>query len=315
MKWIKNNIWNFVGALGTIATLAFGLIGLIVVPEYVKDIKKQKQQTANIELITDLQELIYTNQKVDSSLIITLIKGKEIKYGINFPYSPDSLLIEVQESFISYKYLPIDTRKVLYDKTDSVRTLIAHTKLSKMSHFEKEKSSLWQILLSIISLLFITLSVGIFYGLLTKRKQEVKKEVEEKIEEFEQSRPSSLINYRRFEQLVASTLKKFNFEIEDYTLKPRDYGFDFLVRNKEKSIAIEVKGSMNTDSIHKLKYTFDKYKPDVLIIVSNRIQKFASFSILKDLGIIGRKIYFITGFDFETIYSELDNIFKIEFET
>jgi HJR/Mrr/RecB family endonuclease len=315
MNWIKNNIWNIVGAFGTIATLTFGLVGLLVVPEYINDIKKQKQLTANFELITDIQELIYSNQKINSNLIITLIKGKEIKYGIDFPYSPDSLLIEVQESFISFKPIPINSRKVLYDKTDSIRTSIANTRITKNENIKKETSSLWENLLFSFSLILIALSIGIFFGLLTKRKQEVEKKVEEKINEIEQTSTSTLIDYRRFEILVASALKKFNFEIIDYTFKPQDYGFDFLVKDKGIAIAIEVKTSLNTGSLNAIKQAFDKYKPDVLIIVSNIVQKLPSFNILKELRNRGRKIYFIAGLDIETIYTELDKVFKIEFNT
>lgn len=313
MKWIQNNIWNLVGAIGTIATLAFGLIGLLIVPDYVKDIEYQKQKTANVELISDLQELIYTDQKIDSALVMTLITGKEIKYGVSFPYSPDSLLIELQESFISYRFLPIELRKNLYDRTDSIRYLISKTQISKIGKIKSERSSMWQIMLSIISSLLIALSVGIFYGLIIRRKKEVEKEVEEKIEEIEQNRPSNIVNYRKFEQLVATVLKRFDFELIDYTQKPRDYGFDFLLKKNNKSIAVEVKGSMNTDSVQQIRHQFDKYQPDALIIVSNRLQKITAFSKLRDLGIVGRKIYSVTGFDPESIYADLEKIFNIEF--
>jgi len=313
MKWIQNNIWNLVGAIGTIATLSFGLIGLLIVPDYVKDIEYQKQKTANVELISDMQELVYTNQKIDSALVITLITGKEIKYGINFPYSPDSLLIELQESFISQRFLPIELRKELYDRTDSIRYQISKSQISKIGKSKSEKSSMWQILLSIISSLLIALSAGIFYGLIIRRKKEVEKEVEEKIEEIEQNRPSNLINYKKFEQLVASVLEKFDYELIDYTQKPQDYGFDFLIKKNDKSIAVEVKGSMNTDAVHRIRHQFDKYKPDALIIVSNRLQKIVAYSKLRELGIVGRKIYSVTGFDSESIYMELEKIFNIEF--
>jgi len=73
------------------------------------------------ELIIDVQEHVYNNKILDCQDISTLIKGKELKNNITYPYSVKDLLIQCQENFFDTKYLQIDNRKILFEKIDSLR--------------------------------------------------------------------------------------------------------------------------------------------------------------------------------------------------
>jgi hypothetical protein len=76
MDKLRKNIWNIIGVIGTIATLFFGIYGLIVIPDYVMDANRQRQETASNEIITDLKEILFSDNIIDSLLVPTLINGK-----------------------------------------------------------------------------------------------------------------------------------------------------------------------------------------------------------------------------------------------
>lgn len=316
MEKLKKNIWNIIGVIGTIATLFFGIYGLIVIPDYVKDANKQRQESANNEIITDVKEIIFSNNKIDSLLIPTLVKGKEIKYEINYPKSNKDVLVEVQESFMSDKFIPLEQRIYLYKKVDSLKRITPEFQI--ISEQAESKKSLFSILTYGLSILSLIISVLLFYGLITKRKQQITDELEKKFEEIQETRPESIIDYRNFESLVCDAISQLKLDFEDYTKNPKDFSFDFLIKQNGKKIGIEVKSRIRQDILMKIKNQFDNSGLDALIIITNRLTDFSTFSMLSDLskssGIARRRIYFITATTIDKLKIELTEILKTEKE-
>jgi hypothetical protein len=316
MEYLKKNIWNIIGVIGTFATLFFGIYGLIVIPDYVKDANKQKQESANSEIITDVKEIIYSNHKIDGLLVPTLVKGKEIKYDINYSKSNNDVLVEVQESFMSDKFIPLGQRIYLYNKVDSLKRITPEIQI--VSDKAEIKKSLFSILTYGLSILSLIISVLLFYGLITKRKQQIADEIEKKFEEIQEARPESIIDYRNFESLVCDAISQLKLDFEDYTKKPKDFSFDFLIKQNGRKIGIEVKSRIRQDVLMNIKNRFDKSGLDALIIITNRLTDFSTLSMLSDLnkstGIAGRRIYFITATTIDKLKIEITEILKTERE-
>jgi hypothetical protein len=308
----KQNIWNFISALGTVATLIFGFVGIFLVPSYVNDAYHQKQIQANKEIITDLQELFYSNEAIDSKTVSTLKRGKEIKINVAIPYSLEEILVEVQESFIDNKFLDLKNRKEIYNKIDSIKHILP--KEQSVVYSQKAENKTVLIIIYIASAISLIISIMLFLGLLSKRKQQVNDEFQKKYEEIEESKPDSIITYRNFENKVCEILNKLKLTFEDFTQKPSVIGFDFIVQHNKKRIGIEVKSRVNTDILMKLRHQYDKSGLDALIIISNRLVDFNTFSLLTDLKekISGRPIYFISGIDSGSIEKELMKILNVE---
>lgn len=118
LEWIVKNFWNLFGVIGVLGTFYFSLF---YVPDYVKQISTAKSTVIHESLMDDVQELIFYEQSVDINDIETLIKGKELSQGATYPFSVNELLIQVQERFMGNKFVPLDKRKSLIEKIDSLR--------------------------------------------------------------------------------------------------------------------------------------------------------------------------------------------------
>jgi Restriction endonuclease len=69
----------------------------------------------------NVQELMFYEQNIDIDDIETLIKGKELSQGAIYPFSVNELLIQVQERFMGNKFVPLNKRKTIIEKIDSLR--------------------------------------------------------------------------------------------------------------------------------------------------------------------------------------------------
>ena len=312
----KKNIGNILSVIGIIATLVFGVYGLFFVPDYVKSAYQERQRAANIEIVNDIKEIIYSDLKFDSLLIQTLKTGKELKYNIIFPKTNSEILVEVQEDFISDKFLPLEERMKLYNKADSLKLATPFNKNQILK--AESKTSILSILTYILSILSLIISGLLVFGLFTRRKQEINQELEKKFEEIQETQPDFLSEYRNFENLVGKALIELKLEFDDFTKNPNNSAFDFIIKLGHKKIGLEVKSKLRPDILFKLRNQFDNSGLDSLIIVTNRIVDFSIFSILSDLqkktGLEGRRIYFISADNIEKLKNELTKLLKTEKE-
>jgi len=315
-EWFKKNIWNVISVFGTIATLVFGVYGLFFVPDYVKNAYQERQNVANIEIVNDLKEIIYSDIKYDRLIIPTLRKGKELKYDIIFPKSNNEIIVEVQEDFLSDKFLPLDLRIKLYNEADSLKLVTPSDKI-QISKAES-KASIFTILTYTLSILSFIISGLLMFGLFTRRKQEINLELEKKFEEIQETRPEYISEYRNFENLVEQALNELKLDFEDFTKNPKDSSFDFVIELGNKKIGLEVKSKLRTDVLMKMRNQFDNSGLNSLIIVTNRSIDFSTFSILSDLhkktGLAGRRFHFVSANNIEKLKSELSEIIRTEKE-
>ena len=314
MEKLKKNIWNIIGVIGTVATLFFGIYGLVIIPNYAIDANRQRQESANNEIVRDIKEIMFSDFRIDSLLIPTLVQGKEIKYNIIFPKSNNDVLVEVQESFMSDKFLSLEQRLNLHKKIDSLK-LVTPKKPEAVEKSET-KESIFSTFTYALSILSLIISALMIYALITKRKQQINDEVEKKFEEIQEVRPETIIDYRNFESLVYDAIKRLKLEFEDNTRNPKEVSFDFLINHNNKKIGVEVKSRLSKGALSEMRNQFDKQKLDALIIVTNRTPDFATFSMLSDIrkvpGLSGRRVYFITATTVEQLKEELMKILKIE---
>ena len=152
LEWILKNFWNIFGVVGVIGTFYFSLF---YVPDYIKQISTAKSVVIHESLMDDVQELIFYEQEVDIDDIETLIKGKELSNGANYPFSVNELLIQVQERFMANKFVPLDKRKILIEKIDSIR------EKSPTTEQKPETENAWTEFLP-----WVISGIGVFFSLL-----------------------------------------------------------------------------------------------------------------------------------------------------
>ena len=116
--WVLKNSWNLFGILGVLGTFYFSLF---YVPDYVDQISSGKTNVIHERLVGDVQELFFYDQSVSANEIEALIKGKELSSKTEYPYSPDELLVQVQERFMGNKFIPIIKRKKLFETINEIR--------------------------------------------------------------------------------------------------------------------------------------------------------------------------------------------------
>lgn len=295
LLWIKNNLSHLFSVIGILLTIYFSVY---YIPQYSEDLKHKRIEGINNELIGTIQELVYNQQQIDLHDIETLIKGKELRDNVNYPYSVDELLIQVQESFVSNKFITLESRKKLVETIDSIRATIKPIKDQK----EPKKFnwlSLISALLGIISSLFATYSLA--SSVSKQREEEVTERVIEQNEIFQDKIKKAF----EFEEFVGKKLELL-YGVESVIRQGQiNTGVDFMVMKNEKpAFAVEVKFSDNIVSAN----TIYKLIPLVqsigcpVIVVSNREPSQLALNLLnKTNSELKNKIKIIT-------INELENI-------
>lgn len=271
-NWLVKNFSNLFTIIGIVLTVYFSIF---YVPEYIKENENEKIKNINSDLIESIQEVVYNKYQLDQKQIEALIKGKEIKFRIDYPYTPNELLIQIQETFMANKFIPLNERVNVVNRIDSIRvnlkTGIPETNEQKADSF-----------LAIDKLEIITITISILLGILTtmlgivsfltrlrkERKDKINKEVELEKDDIE----TRIVQGINFEKSIQDILVKNNLNFQKKE-GPSDLGFDFVVRlNQNERIAISVKyvnnfRSLNRSSIDRLFYPFMRVNhPGILII-------------------------------------------------
>ena len=115
---LKDNLSNIFSVVGIGLTVYFAVF---YVPNYVEEIEIKKIESTHESLVESIQELVYNNHAVDAGDIETLIRGKELSGHLEYPFTSEELLIQVQDRFLENKFIPLDQRKALIEKLDEIR--------------------------------------------------------------------------------------------------------------------------------------------------------------------------------------------------
>lgn len=308
-NWLVKNFSNLFTIIGIVLTIYFSIF---YVPDYIRENENEKIKNINQDLIESIQEIIYNKHKINQHQIEALIQGKEIKHRIEYPYSPNELLIQTQELFMANKFIPLNERVTVVNRIDSLRATLkpikTETNKAKSEHsFGLDKIEFLTVLLSVLMGL-LTALLGSF-SFLTKLRKERKESIKIKVESEKEDIESRIIRGINFEKSIEEILRKNNL---DYQVAdgPKDLRFDFLVRlNNNSRFAISVKyinnrNALNLSSIERLFHPFRKVEyPGVIIInqADNRLIHYLNRFSEKQEGRLG----LIVSSELEEIESQL----------
>ncbi|TAK66096.1 MAG: hypothetical protein EPO24_01960 [Bacteroidetes bacterium] len=257
---------NYTGSafsvIGAVLTIYFGVF---YVPSYIRSAEQERIATANNELVTTLQEITFNKQEISPEQLHNQIRGIELRFNILYPYPPYELVTQVQESFMSMRFLPFNQRSELATKLDSLRTILK----SEPHQTTAEKSELFG-LLSIFSML-ISILIGLaglfssFFRFKKEREITIEAEVKTQVAEIETEIHTGL----KYEKLIGEVLQELKIPYEVFSQR-RAIAADFIVKVNNKIYLLEAKYYVNKridagTVAHLLSLSFEEAAPIVLV--------------------------------------------------
>lgn len=224
----------------------FSLVGILLtiyfsifyVPQYSEDIKLKRIEGVNNELISTIQELVYNKHQIDLHDIETLIKGKELRDKIDYPYTVDELLVQVQETFVANKFIPLESRKELVESIDSVRETIKPNK----EQVEPKESKKYNWLSIVAAALGVVISMLGSVSLFSSAKRQREEEVEERVVAQKEVFQHKIKRAFALEEFVGRKLESIYGSDSVVREGQIDIGVDYLVKkNGKPEFAVEVK--------------------------------------------------------------------------
>lgn len=232
--WIIKNAWNIFGVIGVAGTFYFSLMH---VPDYVKEITTGKVNVIHESLMDDLQELLFYEKSVSIEDINSFIKGKELKQGVSYPYTPDELLVQIQERFMGNKFIPLEKRESLLAAIKAVRATYSPPKTAEPKSFSWEPLASW--LFSGLGVLIAAIGAASII-----RKLKIDKETEVDIVSGDlviNSHYSSMMaSVMEFEKMVGEVLQELG-ALSGVPSGSQEHGYDFEAKGAEGDFIVEVK--------------------------------------------------------------------------
>jgi len=232
--WTVKNLWNLFGVVGVIGTFYFSLA---YVPDYVRDSNSGKVSVIHEALIDDVQELLFYEKALSIGDIESFIRGKELTQGISYPYSPDELLIQVQERFIGNKFIPLEKREALLGQIKVIRA----TYLPPIRPVRKPESLM-------IVLSWLAAGLGVFIAFLgatsiaRKIKQDRETEIDIASGDENNRGPigAAAVSIHEFEKMVGDVLEELGV-LRSREEQNRDTGIDFIAEKNNARFIVVVK--------------------------------------------------------------------------
>lgn len=236
-KWIVKNLSNIFGLIGILLTLYFGVF---YVPSWLREAQMEKFINAQRNLQQSVKELIYSDSICTYPEIEVLIKAKELKLNQAYPLSPEEILTETQESFMQDRFLPLEKRKELISKIESLKKEIPKNTNTQLEKAES-KSSVWffEWLSILISLIGVVAGIISFY-LKYKTEKEKDEEIESQIIESENLKSNIEFAFD-YEKQIINIINNLSGAKVLKTPSERDFGFDLEFEYMNKRIFIEAK--------------------------------------------------------------------------
>lgn len=230
--WIIKNAWNIFGVIGVVGTFYFSLVH---VPDYVKEITTGKVNVVHESLMDDVQELLFYEKSVSIKDIDSFIKGKELKQGVSYPYTPDELLIQIQERFMGNKFIPLEKRESLLAAIKAVRATYSPPQITEPKPFSWDPLVSW--LLSGLGVLIAAIGAASII-----RKLKIDKETEVDIVSgdvvINRYHSSMMASVVEFEKMVGEILQELGAlsgtpsGARDHDFEAKGAGGDFIVEVK-----------------------------------------------------------------------------------
>lgn len=305
-EWLKRNISTLFSILGILATIYFSLF---YVPDYLKEAKLEKVRNVNINLIETVQESLYNDQDFQIADIESLIRGKELKYNVTYPYSVDELLVQVQEGFYGNKFIPLEKRKFLSERITALR---AQAKSTVTLPTESQKSEFWRNAPPFaLAAVGIIISLFGLYSVYFKAKKEKEIEIEQgvnlKTEQIEESVKSGF----EYERLVGEALKELNLKCRQESVTA-SRGYDFLVEGEKSKFIIEAKYSIRSNLhpsfVSPFLISASLFSGDAILVSNVPLSK-SSLALVEKLNTVNKnKIYIVIADSKDEIKSKLKEL-------
>lgn len=208
-------VFTIIGIASTIYLSCF------FIPDYLVEKEESKIVGVSEELISDLSKLLISGNEIELSAINSIIKGKEIKAGIEYPYTIKELLIQTQESTYSNDLIPGEVKNMLNSKLEDLLSALSKT-TSFEEPEEKKETSFNKIIknnklkIYLIASFGILLSIigiySIYYQYHLNKRVYLKSLFEENKAALEQQIRVNL----NFELVVANALKSLKMKYNVY---------------------------------------------------------------------------------------------------
>lgn len=257
------NGWNIFSCIGVVGTFYFSLV---YVPSYVKEINTAKINITHEDLIGDVQEFIFYDKEISINDINSLIKGKELDQASSYPFTSDELLLQVQNRFVTNKFIPLEKRESLIEKIKSIRSTYIAPKKSDENWFSQ--SSLISVIASILGAL-----AAIFGALSIARKNELDRQTEIDIAPADLNHNGRFSNTTplEFEKTVGDVLNDLG-ELISHQMVGHDCHYDFEVRAKNINYIVEVKNYkklLGLSTVQNFIHEVNKSRKKGILIVSS----------------------------------------------
>lgn len=237
LDWIVRNLSNIFGVLGIFLTLYFGVY---YVPSWLKDAQQEKSLNAQKNLQQSIKELVYSDSICTYKEIDILIRAKELDLNQAYPYKPDDLLTQVEESFMQDRFLPLSKRKELVAEIELIKRQVPKAPMQQQFNSESKKSV---VLLQWVSIILSILTVGVgilsFY-LKFKSDREKDEEIGNQLAEPDilNSDTELAFNYeRQIIKAISSHPGVENIKLPDQS----DFAFDLEFDFDKKKYFVEAK--------------------------------------------------------------------------
>ncbi|EPW6862998.1 restriction endonuclease, partial [Vibrio vulnificus] len=239
-EWVKNNLSHLFSLVGIVLTVYFSVW---YVPQYSEELKLRQIENTHNELVSTIQELVYNGHEINEHNIDTLVSGKEVKYNVKYPYTKEELLVQVQEAFLSNRFIPLDVRKSLVDKVDLIRDSLTKSTQPTVA-VEKATKSILALVSGILGVMVSILGV---VSLIFTTKRQRKNEIDQRVSFAKDRYQESIKREIAFENKVFKVLVSLFGRKNTVRETERDIGVDFVVQKDGKGrVGIVVKDNQHS---------------------------------------------------------------------
>jgi hypothetical protein len=260
----------------------------------------------------DVQEIMFYEQEISITDIESFIKGKELKQGIAYPYTPDEFLVQVQERFVGNKFIPLEKRSALVQKIKNIRS--GYTPPIKAI----EKPFDW-----IVAISWALSGLGVIISLLGAasiiKKLRIDKETEADIAFGDINNSgghgSRMAAAYEYEKMVGDVLSELNVSKPLINNTGRDIGYDFEAHDGESEYIVEVKMYKKMLGLGTARDFLGKVnqsgKSGVLVALSGATQRTKElFEKHNKLSSNQQKVYLVTGETRSAVKNQLSKVFS-----
>lgn len=313
-QWITKHLSTVFSVLGVTLTIYFSVFYL---PNYIKELQNEKIKLVNDSIINGLQEQVYNENNVDLIFLKSLIRGKELKHKIHYPYSIDEILDQTKENFFENKYLNLQIRNDFNNRIELLRQSVKKEQVISDSIVQiTDEKALSSNLISNIFAPIVGAIIGILVSLLgligIYRRSKAEKDLD--VVESIIKEKSDIVDIVSDEINLKYKLVGFLTKIEGVDEIDTAGGWDITFNFENSYYAIEFIFStnkskdINTSKIHSILNSVKKSSIQLILVDNQNLNK-ASQTMVENQNMVSseRTVYLIK-------YTNLTNL-KIEIES